>query len=119
MIMAVMGVCVMAPRKPAMPSAISTVVYSGASSCATSWPRLAPIDRPGVNSPPGTPDQADSQVATNFSSVHSSGASGDSPASSVRVCACPPPTAVACVTRPITATASPQAAAKRIGCWRR
>jgi len=69
MIMAVMGVCVMAPRKPAMPSAISTVVYSGASSCATSCPRLAPIDRLGVNSPPGTPDQADSQVATNFSSV--------------------------------------------------
>jgi len=75
--------------------------------------------RLGVNSPPGAPDQADSQVATNFSSVHSSGTSGPSPASSVRVCAWPPPTALACVRMPMTATASPQAAAKRMGRRRR
>ena len=119
MIMAVMGVCVIAARKPAMPSAISTVAWSGASSSATSCPRLAPIARLGVKSPPGAPDQADNQVATNFSSVHNSGTSDPSPASSVRVCAWPPPTALACVRMPITATASPQAAAKRIGCLRR
>ena len=67
----------------------------------------------------GAPDQADNQVATNFSSVHNSGTSDPSPASSVRVCAWPPPTALACVRMPITATASPQAAAKRTGCLRR
>jgi len=118
MIMAVIGVCVIAARKPVMPRAISTVAYSGASSCATSCPRLAPIDRLGVNSPPGTPDQADSQVAMNFSNVHSSGTPCSSPASKARVCAWPPPTALAPVMMAITATARPQAAANRIG-WRR
>ena len=58
MIMAVMGVCVMAARKPAMPSAISTAAWSGASRSATSFPRRAPIARLGVNSPPGAPDHA-------------------------------------------------------------
>lgn len=75
MMRAVKGPCVVAARKPTMPSAIKGMAACWLKSAnrATSRPMPAPMPAPlasdGANTPPGTPDQADSQVAQNFSTV--------------------------------------------------
>ena len=72
MMKAVIGPWVVADRKPTMPSATSAT-DSGRparpASRAMSCPSPAPIASEGAKVPAGTPLQADSQVATNFSSV--------------------------------------------------
>ena len=54
-----------------MPMAISGIAASldTPASSDTSWPMPAPMASDGANMPPGAPDQLDSQVAQNFSSV--------------------------------------------------
>lgn len=71
MMKAVIGPCVVAARKPTMPSAMSGIAASGPTrvSSATSLPMPAPMASEGANTPAGTPLQADSQVAQNLSSV--------------------------------------------------
>ena len=66
-----MGPPVVAARKPAMPIAMSGMAASRPTplSNATSCPMPAPMASDGANTPAGTPDQADSQVAQNLSSV--------------------------------------------------
>ena len=72
MMNAVIGPWVEADRKPTMPSATSATASgrpASPTSRATSCPTPAPIASDGANTPAGTPLHADSQVATNFSSV--------------------------------------------------
>ena len=76
---------------------------------------LAPNDRLGANRPPGTPDHADSQVATNFNQVHSTGKSASPLLSSSRVCSWPPAATLLLVITLMTATSNPQNMAKRMG----
>jgi hypothetical protein len=54
-----------------MPIAINGMAASRPTpvSSATSWPMPAPMASDGANTPAGTPDQAEIQVAQNFSSV--------------------------------------------------
>ena len=66
MMKAVSGACVEAARKPAMPRATSVGACGYDSSSATSWPSVPPIASAGAKMPPGAPDQALSQVATNL-----------------------------------------------------
>ena len=68
MMKAVIGPCVVAARKPTMPSAMSGIAASGPTwvSSATSLPMPAPMASDGAKTPAGTPVQADSQVAQNF-----------------------------------------------------
>ncbi len=71
MMKAVIGPCVVADRKPTMPSAINGMAISWLRPVkrAMSLPMPAPMDSEGANTPAGTPVQADSQVAQNFSTV--------------------------------------------------
>ena len=66
MMKAVSGACVTAARKAAMPMAMRAGAMSAPIRPATLWPTPAPIDSEGAKMPPGTPTQADSQVAMNF-----------------------------------------------------
>ncbi|MPN61934.1 hypothetical protein SDC9_209680 [bioreactor metagenome] len=68
MMKAVSGAWVTAARKAAMPIAINAGAISVVPTIdATLFPTPAPIDSEGAKIPPGTPTQADSQVAMNLS----------------------------------------------------
>jgi hypothetical protein len=70
MMKAVNGARVTAARNAAMPSAMSAGPRLGSMACAIAFPIPAPpMESEGAKMPPGTPHQADSQVATNFSNV--------------------------------------------------
>ena len=86
MMKAVIGPWVVAARKLTMPSAIKGIAASGPmpSSKAMSRPMPAPMVSDGANMPAGTPVQADSQVAQNFSKVNTPGNS-ECPSSMARV----------------------------------
>src|SRR5882724_5915889 len=76
MMKAVIGACVTAARNPAMPSAINAAeLASQPVNSATSLPSPAPMANDGAKIPPGTPDQAASQVAISRRLTYSSGMS--------------------------------------------
>jgi len=75
----------------------------------------APVASEGAKMPPGTPLQAVNQVARNFNGPNASAAGGASPCSSCAAGATPEPKVAPSEARPISATARPAAAAKRIG----
>ncbi len=110
----VSGACVTAARKPTIPRAIRVCGWAWPKNWAMSLPSAPPIESEGAKMPAGTPAQVVSQVAMNLSTTKNG---DDSPglASRAFVCRLPLPKVAPRLTMPITATPSPQAAAKRTG----
>jgi hypothetical protein len=118
MMRALIGPCVVAARKPTMPSAMSGIAASRLSpkTSAPSLPGPAPMASEGENTPPGTPLQGYSQVAQKLSSVWTAARlAAPCPSSIARVGTQPAPAVVPPLAMPITATASAQPAAMRSG----